>query len=314
MTGKAIDILVAGRVYCDLLFLDLDSFPALGRESFAEDFAVAAGGGAFITAAHLAGLGGGVSLLSHLGTDPFSAQVAKALDRSFVDQRWITKVAGPLPRVTAAIVRDGDRAFVTRATPAPIGGSWPSALKDSGARWLHIADGNSLEDFPDLVARAKDAGLMIAFDCGWHADLLHSNTIWQLLPQVDLFLPNASEAAALCGGDETPAAVIDAARRLAETGPTVVVKNGARGAVACEGESIIEQAPPAVQTVDTTGAGDAFNAGILFALSRGWPLEKALRLAAALGAWTVQRPGGAVETPSWPALVALGAPEERLSA
>lgn len=314
MAGKAVDILVAGRVYCDLLFLDLDSFPQLGRESFADDFAVAAGGGAFITSAHLAGLGADVSLLSHLGTDPFSAQVEEALNRSHVDQRWITRLQDPLPRVTAAIVRDGDRAFVSRATPAPAAGAWGAALADSGARWLHIADGNSLDDFPNLIDLAKRSGLRIAFDCGWHADLLSGDQIWRLLPKVDLFIPNAAEAAALCGETESPSGVTNAARQLAKEGPLVVVKDGARGAVACDGDRLVEHTPPPVDVVDTTGAGDAFNAGLLYGLSLGWPLESALRLATALGAWTVQRPGGAVETPGWPALNALGATAEKLSA
>lgn len=314
VTGRAIDILVAGRVYCDLLFLDLDTFPQLGRESFADDLAVAAGGGAFITAAHLAGLGRGVSLLSHLGNDPFSILVAKALDRSFIDQRWVTRFDSPLPRVTAAIVRDGDRAFVTRATPAPADGAWQSALDDSGARWLHIADGISLDDFPSLIDRAKMAGLRIAFDCGWHTEMLQSDEIWRLMPLVDVFLPNAAEATALCGEPETQEGIARAACQLAEVGPLVVVKNGARGAIACNGDSITEHVPPPVRAVDTTGAGDAFNAGILYAISLGWPLAKALQLATALGAWTVQRPGGAVETPSWAALTALGAPAEKLSA
>jgi len=314
VTGRAIDILVAGRVYCDLLFLDLDTFPQLGRESFAEDLTVAAGGGAFITAAHLAGLGGGVSLLSHLGTDPFSAQVAEALDRSFVDQRWVARLNRPLPRVTAAIVRDGDRAFVTRATPAPADDTWHSALTDSGARWLHIADGISLDDFPTLIGKAKSAGLRIAFDCGWHTELLSGDEIWRLLPLIDVFLPNGAEATALCGQAETPEGIVKAARQLAEVGPLVVVKDGARGALACDGTRVTHQAPPPVQSVDTTGAGDAFNAGFLYALSRGWPLGKSLQLATAIGAWTVQRPGGAVDTPSWAALSALGAPAEKLSA
>jgi len=65
-TGRT-RVLCLGRTYCDIIFTGLADMPALGRERFAEDVAIAAGGGAYITAAHLAALGRPAALLTRLG-------------------------------------------------------------------------------------------------------------------------------------------------------------------------------------------------------------------------------------------------------
>src|SRR5262249_35064724 len=103
-----------------------------------------------------------------------------------------------------------------------------------------------------------------------------------VLESVDVFLPNEVEAMALAGGVGDAA---QAARDLqAVSGGWVVVKLGARGCLAAGPDSIEFAAPaPAVAVADTTGAGDAFNSGLVDALARGltWPdaLARATRFA-----------------------------------
>jgi sugar/nucleoside kinase (ribokinase family) len=120
-----------------------------------------------------------------------------------------------------------------------------------------------------------------------------------LLPVVDYLLPNAGEALALAGkqsgepsnGDD----VLTAARSLAAEGPCVVVKCGAEGALAVDGRTVLRARldVPAAQPVDTVGAGDAFDAGLVAGLSQGLGLRGALRVAVAVGTLSTRRVGGA---------------------
>ncbi len=115
------------------------------------------------------------------------------------------------------------------------------------------------------------------------------------LAYTDDFLPNEDETAALAATPEALKQIVDGA---------LVVKRGARGAsayTANAGGDISEAQVPAfpVTPIDTTGAGDAFNAGYLYALRvRGETMSVALRFSAACGAQATQHIGGATAAPS----------------
>ncbi|MGH2946367.1 MAG: carbohydrate kinase family protein [Solirubrobacteraceae bacterium] len=82
--------------------------------------------------------------------------------------------------------------------------------------------------------------------------------------------------------------------RLAARVPTVAVKLGAEGAVACRGGEVVRAVPPAAGVVDTTGAGDAFGAGLL----GGRPLADALRLPVACATLSTRAAGGTDAQPT----------------
>ncbi|MFB9570528.1 carbohydrate kinase family protein, partial [Saccharopolyspora hordei] len=105
-----------------------------------------------------------------------------------------------------------------------------------------------------------------------------------------VFLPNADELRALHGDDRCTDE--DAARGVADrTGATVVVKRGALGAlVAQPGRAISTHPAPEVQVRDSTGAGDAFNAGLLHRLADGADLADAADYAVRVAATVIVRP------------------------
>jgi sugar/nucleoside kinase (ribokinase family) len=109
-----------------------------------------------------------------------------------------------------------------------------------------------------------------------------------------VFMPNAAEARRIARA-ETAEAALD---RLAEQIPTVAVKLGPDGAIARRGRERAEAAAPAVDVVDTTGAGDSFGAGLLAALLGGRPLAEALRLAVACGTLSTRAAGGTDAQPT----------------
>jgi sugar/nucleoside kinase (ribokinase family) len=105
---------------------------------------------------------------------------------------------------------------------------------------------------------------------------------------VDLLLPNVIEAIALTGrADASEAAVV-----LGKTIPTVVVKCGERGAVICASGELHNVPTEPVHPLDTTGAGDAFNAGLLVALRRGAGLEESCQQGHAVAREVIRIYGG----------------------
>lgn len=139
------------------------------------------------------------------------------------------------------------------------------------------------------VEAAKAGGTLVSFDPNHRSTLWHHDeaaaVFRDLTARADILLAGEDEAEMILGG---PAAPEDAARRLAERGPAhAIVKLGERGAVACVDGSVRPVPAVRVQALDPVGAGDAFAAGYLTGLLDGADAERALGLAAALGAWAV---------------------------
>jgi sugar/nucleoside kinase (ribokinase family) len=116
-----------------------------------------------------------------------------------------------------------------------------------------------------------------------------------LLPHWDLLLPNRREVIALAR-DTDP---VSAAVQLAEAGPLVVVKDGANGAFAAAPAAAVSRASASTRTVlDSTGAGDTFNAAFLDAWLSGRPLSECLRRGVLAGAASVTAVGGVAGQPT----------------
>jgi argininosuccinate lyase len=143
-----------------------------------------------------------------------------------------------------------------------------------------------------LLDTARARGGRTFFDTTWDPAGFTGKTraeVRELLPSVDVFLPNEVEACALADGAADAA---DAARLLqADSGGWVVVKLGPRGCLAVGPDGVDITVPaPAVSVADTTGAGDAFNAGLVAALARGAGWKEALTVATHFATTIIARP------------------------
>jgi len=145
-----------------------------------------------------------------------------------------------------------------------------------------------------LFARAHAAGLTTSLDPGfdpserWEADLLET------LSEVDLFFPNEVEIRAITRIDGVP----DALRRLAGGRTRTVAKLGAQGCATLADDGRLLSVPSyPVEAVDTTGAGDSFDAGFLHAWLARRPLEECLRWGAACGSLSTRGLGGTARQP-----------------
>lgn len=281
-------VLSIGRIYCDLIFTGLAALPEPGREVFADNLNMAAGGGAYITAAHLAHTGRASALVARLGLDALSAGLAPELEAAGIDLQFLERSVEAGPQVTVASVIGNDRAFLSRRAGSALPATLDAALNWSQAGHLHIAEYATLHEIPDLVSRAKARGLTVSLDPSWDESLIYDPALLKACAGIDIFLPNKEEALAITGCDE-PQAMLD---RLAEVFPVVVLKGGAEGAWLRSAEHNLHARSEKVPVIDTTGAGDAFNAGFINAWLSEADAQTALNAGIRSGSLAVQAAGG----------------------
>jgi len=200
------------------------------------------------------------------------------------------------------LARPTDRAILTAT--GTIGDLTPGDIPDAlleRARHVHVA---SLYLQPamqgglgELVQRARRAGATISVDTNWDPTGAWDGGLLEALPGIDVFFPNAAEARLISRVDDDA----DAARALHGTGPRpiVAVKRGPGGALAIDASGALVEVPafPA-DPVDSTGAGDAFDAGFLAAWLDGRPIGDAVRLGAVCGALSTRALGGTQGQPT----------------
>ncbi|KLK90125.1 ribokinase [Microvirga vignae] len=289
MPSERSKVVCLGRTYCDIIFTGLNEMPVLGLERFAQDVTIAAGGGAYITAAHLASLGRPAALLTRVGTDPLSRSLDPELEASGIDLSFVERSGDAGPQPTVALIKNGERAFVSRRA----GGSRPSTLEQAlsahDIAHLHIAEFATLKDNPDVIAMARNLGLTVSLDPSWDDHLIRQDAdFFGICTGVDIFLPNIEEGKALTGENSAEAIL----RSLQKRFPLVALKRGERGAMASCGPTCVSAEALPVNVVDTTGAGDAFNAGFLHSWLGSSDLERSLAAGIEAGALSVQSAGG----------------------
>ena len=300
------DLLVLGDANPDLV-LTGDVDPAFGQaERLVDGARLTVGGSGAIVAASAARLGLRVGFCGVVGDDPFGRFLREELERRGVDVGGLVVDADRPTGVTVVLARQNDRAILTHAgTIADLRTDLIDPLRLERARHVHVSSYFLQErlapELPALFERVRAHGATTSVDPNWDPAERWDGGLRDLLGQVDVFLPNATEATRIADVPEFDAAVL----ALAERAGVVVAKAGADGAVAAHGERLIRAAPPAIEPLDTTGAGDAFDAGYLVSMLAGDPLERSLAIANACGALSTRAVGGVDAQPTMDQVLAL---------
>ena len=295
--GKDYDVVIAGDVYCDLVFTGLPRLPVLGEELFSADFDMVPGG-TFITATTLHRLGLKVGLFCHMGSDPFSRFTVSVMEEEGLDLSLVQRFDYPIRTVTVSMSFEEDRSFVSFTDPRPLEPAPADILAACRFRHIHVHWLGQLWDEPGLIELGRMQGASISLDCQCCPDVMARPDVSEKLGLVDVFMPNQVEALQVTGesGPE------DALRRLATWTPTAIVKLGAAGVIAHhEGKRYQVPAMP-VNVVDTTGAGDAFAGGFIYGMLSGIPFEDALRAGIVCGSLSATARGGSTNVPRLPEL------------
>jgi len=291
-------ILVVGELNPDLVLKDYSSFPELGKEVLARDLALTLGSASAICAAGLARLGNEVHFAGKVGADSWGDYCIQCLQNAGVNTSCILRDPQAKTGLTVSLTCRRDRALITYLGAIAILAA--TDIRDAtfeGCDHLHVSS-YYLQDSlrpgcRDLFRRAHDRGMTTSLDPGfdpaerWGADILET------LEEVDVFFPNEVELAAVAGHPDIAAAL----QRLRNGRTLTVAKIGPKGCAALAGSRLIEVPAHPVTPVDTTGAGDTFNAGFLHSWLRGQPLEQAMRFAAVCGALSTLGVGGTAAQP-----------------
>jgi ribokinase len=283
-------VVVLGDVMVDVV-ARLDGPVAPGSDSPAR-VAFEGGGQAANTAAWLGVAGADVALVGRVGADAAGRAAAEELRAFGVDVRLAVDSGRPTGTCVVLVAADGERTMFpdAGANGGLAAGDLPEDLLRAGDH-LHVAGyallrPGSHAGAESAIACAGATGMTVSVDPSSSA-LLSPGGLRRLGKGVDLLLPNSSEASALSGLSD-PAA---AARSLAESFPEVVVTLGERGALWTDGAEVVRVAAPGAEVVDTTGAGDAFAAGLLAARARAAGRKEALESGCAMAARAVASTG-----------------------
>jgi sugar/nucleoside kinase (ribokinase family) len=208
--------------------------------------------------------------------------------------------------VTVVLARPNDRAILTHAgTIADLRTELIDPEHLERARHVHVSSYFLQErltpELPALFERVRAHGATTSVDPNWDPAERWDGGLRDLLGQIDVFLPNETEATRIADLPELGEAVL----ALAERAGIVVAKAGAEGAVAAHGERLVRARPPTVDALDTTGAGDAFDAGYLASMLAGDPAERSLAIANACGALSTRAVGGVDAQPTMDEVLTL---------
>lgn len=279
------DVLAIGEVNIDLIMSGLPGLPEFGGEVLARDITKRLGGSTANFAVCCARLGLRVAFVAKVGHDDFGDFLVDELERARLGSQHITRDPTLRTGVTVALSGADDRAFVTYVgtIDSLTGADIPAHLLRS-SRHVHVGSyflQTRLQPaLPEVFRQAREAGASVALDTGFDPSGRWDDGVRELLGEVDLFLPNEIEGPAIA---RVPGET-EALRALRQRCPMVVMKLGAEGAMGCEGDRCLLARKLEVKVADTTGCGDAFDAGFTSALLAGLPLEGCLRRGNACGA------------------------------
>lgn len=267
--------------------------PPLGGEAHA-DAALAVGGSAALTARWLAALGCEVRLAAAVGDDPFADWLLQSLIRDGVPPTWLQRIAGrPTGLCFALIHPGGERTLLASPGAArdlqweEIPGSWLA-----GVDWLHVSGyawrgGAERAAAERAVARAQAEGIPLSLDPGAMAGTVRRDR--DPLSAFALLLPNRHEIRDLTGHDDPWSGAAELRRRGVGWVAVKLDRDGCLVQGPCGGACVPGHP---VEVGNTTGAGDAFNAGAIVGVLSGWGPEEVGELGNLLGAAAVRHGAG----------------------
>jgi len=289
-----LDLLVLGDANPDLVLHGGDVVPAFGQaEHLVDEARLTIGGSGAILACGAATLGLRVAITAVVGDDLFGRFVRDGLAERGVDVSGLEVDPDTPTGVTVVLSGVADRAILTMpGTIASLTAERIDPVLLERARHVHVSSyflqSALTPSLPEVFDRVRARGGTTSVDPNWDPSERWNGGLLDLLARTDVFLPNTMEATRVAHTSDLD----DAAASLAERARVVAIKNGDRGAVA-RSEGVTHRVGPVrVSLVDSTGAGDSFDAGFLAAWLDGGPLERALALANVCGALSTRAMGG----------------------
>ncbi len=297
-TGR---VVVAGSVMLDWLIAPLARIPRWDENIFVEKVLLHVGGLAANTAIGLAHLKVPVDLCACIGNDAHGELIVHHLQRAGVDCRHIRRSTRHPTSLSFGFVDEKGRRFfiVSLGANAHLQKRDIECIDWSGVQFFHLGGFFHLPRLepalPTLLSALRRRGIRISLDLAWDPHDRWMRSLRFLLPHVDVFFPNEKQTQRLTG----MRSVRQGARKLRREGVrTVVVKRGARGCYVDSDEWRGGVPAFPVRVVDTTGAGDVFDAAFLYGWRAGWDFQTCARFANVMAAASTRTYGATTALPA----------------
>jgi ribokinase/argininosuccinate lyase len=291
-------VAIVGNFNIDYIIGTISDMPRWGTEWMVEKAYARTAGAAGNTALALGNLGQPCVGVGNVGTDAYGSMILADLQACGVDTSSIEPLPGASTGIGFTIVRhDGERTFLTYM--GSLQHYDDAALRQaadtvSAASVVLLTGWNlmprvSQEARMELFGECRRRNQITLLDTGWDVTDWAGDAkdrVREALPLVDLFLPNAEEARALTGLSDPR----EAGQALLDYGArAVIVKLGPEGSLYLDREHYIREGGERVDAVDTAGAGDVFNAGVIFGLTHAFTPRDMLRIGNRVAAHVVAR-------------------------
>ena len=293
-------IVVVGSLNMDLVGL-APHLPLAGETLIGSRYWDAPGGKGGNQAFGAAKLGADVSMFGRVGNDSYGSRMRANLESVGCDTRGVRSVDGSSGVALICLAETGQNCIIVvsgandRYTPGDVQADRPLL---AGSRLMLLQLENPIATVSAAARLGKELGVRVVLDPAPAPTSLPL----ELLRSVDILTPNETEAARLAGSPAETLSLDEArviARKLQAMGPpTVIMKLGAQGCLLLEDDALTAIPAPSVKAIDTTAAGDEFNAAFAVACSEGANAKQACRFAAQAAALSVTRLGSQASMPS----------------
>lgn len=292
MSTDSFDVLTIGDLVVDFV-VKIDRFPVeAGRFQIDHGHVLEPGGACNLLIA-AARIGLSCAALSRVGDDLHGHFLLDVLRDEGVDVSAVQISPDKRTVVVLTLVAGGQHTFIGGMIASPdltIPESWKALIASSRALFI---EGYAFAELSpgmviDAIGTAQAAGTPIFFDPGPEVHNLGKERLELALAASRVVLLTADEAALATGLAETEAA----ARALLSYGPEwVVIKQGPAGCMIYEANGTWQIPGYTITVLDTSGAGDSFDAGVIYGYLHGWTPQRTGRFANAIGAVTVSKLG-----------------------
>lgn len=291
---KKFDVIVVGELNVDLILNQIESFPETGKEKLADNMTLTLGSSSAIFASNLSALGMRVSFIGKIGNDIFGSLCKEQLEAKGVDTSMLM-ISDDLKTGATVILNFGEnRAMIThQGAMKHLGITDITTEMLSMGRHLHFSSyflqPGFKNDLDKLFKMAKKAGLTTSFDAQWDPQEKWELDYKNILPYVDVFLPNEKELLNITG-KKTIETAIDEIKNAANA---IIIKLGNKGSFSVYKEkNLFKPAFSNEKVVDAIGAGDSFNAGFIYKFIQDAPIEACQVFGNLIGAVSTTAHGG----------------------
>lgn len=301
------DIFCFGDCNVDII-TPINEIPVKGGCAFSSKVSIGAGGSTLNTAVALNNLKLPVSLMSKIGNDIFGNLLIDSLSNKQINTQHIIKSTYPTGLVIGLVDPDGERRWIAvRGNAADIHITkddisefeLPDVLYITG---VELVEGKeSRETAIELAHMVNENGGHVFLDPNirvstWDLDVDVKNAFEKIMPYIEVLLSNEKELEML---GESQDLKLSAQHILDKGIGSIWIKLGGKGSVYCTKDCYLQFEPAKVKAVDTSGAGDAFNAAIIYGSINGFSHRQIGIFANMYAGYTVTRFGTTQALPAY---------------